>query len=103
VVASLAFADGARAQSAFAKLLAAGADVVGLNCIDLAGLNSALEGVDLPETVSVFPSAGLPGNILSPTDFAKGAVSLIERGVRLIGGCCGTTPAHINALTEALA
>ncbi len=39
---------------------------------------------------------------LSPADFAAAALPWVGRGARLLGGCCGTTPAHIRALREAL-
>ena len=40
---------------------------------------------------------------LSPEAFAHMGLALAQRGVRIIGGCCGTTPAHIAALSKALA
>ena len=103
VVASLACAEGAWVQRAFSELRAAGADVVGVNCIDPKAARTVLEGIEMAEPVSAFPSAGLPQEVLTPSEFAAGALALVERGVRLIGGCCGATPAHIAALTEALA
>lgn len=55
------------------------------------------------------PNAGLPGRIdgryvylSTPAYFADYAVRLAEAGVTLIGGCCGTTPAHIAAMAKAL-
>lgn len=35
---------------------------------------------------------------MTPEDFAAGTVRAAEAGARLVGGCCGTTPAHIRAL-----
>ena len=46
--------------------------------------------------MSIFPSAGEPGFYETPGVFAAQAVRLVEAGARLIGGCCGTTPAHIH-------
>ena len=55
------------------------------------------------------PNAGLPrsenGQTLydvSPTDFAEAVAPLVEKGVRAVGGCCGTTPAYIEALASAI-
>jgi homocysteine S-methyltransferase len=59
--------------------------------------------------VAAFPNPGLPqlvdGQIRFSQDvghFAEYGVKLAEAGARLIGGCCGTTPAHIHALSVAL-
>ena len=97
-VAMLARADSA----AWPRLRDAGADVVGVNCAGTpAEILAALGEVELLETAA-FPSAGLPnadeGYDLPPAAFAEEATRLIERGVRLIGGCCGTGPEHIAAL-----
>jgi homocysteine S-methyltransferase len=110
VIASLAGIEPAKATAAFAELRAAGADVVGLNCTtDSAKTRGALAAVDLSEPVSVFPSAGLPTHRgesfryqTDATTFADEGVALVELGVRVIGGCCGTTPEYIAALAERL-
>jgi methionine synthase I (cobalamin-dependent)/5,10-methylenetetrahydrofolate reductase len=59
--------------------------------------------------VAAFPNPSLPqlvdGHIRfrrHTTHFAEYGVKLAEVGARLVGGCCGTTPAHIEALSEAL-
>ncbi|CAN5899068.1 bifunctional homocysteine S-methyltransferase/methylenetetrahydrofolate reductase [soil metagenome] len=59
--------------------------------------------------VAAFPNPGLPqlidGQVRYNQDvehFASYGVKLAEAGARLIGGCCGTTPAHVRALSEAL-
>jgi methionine synthase I (cobalamin-dependent)/5,10-methylenetetrahydrofolate reductase len=59
--------------------------------------------------VAAFPNPGLPqlvgGSVRYNRDlrhFAAYGVKLAEAGARLIGGCCGTTPAHVHALSEAL-
>jgi homocysteine S-methyltransferase len=64
---------------------------------------------DVAGPVAAFPNPGLPqlvdGHIrFRPhTDhFAQYGVKLAEAGARLVGGCCGTTPAHVKALSEAL-
>ena len=64
---------------------------------------------DAAGPVAAFPNPGLPqlvgGHIrFRPhTDhFAQYGVKLAEAGARLVGGCCGTTPAHVKALSDAL-
>ncbi len=64
-----------------------------------------------PKRISVIPNQGLPTIIngqtaypLSPADFAKQMHRFVtELGVSIVGGCCGTSPAHIKALSEILA
>jgi len=65
------------------------------------------EGTTVP--LIAFPTPGLPqlvkGQICydtSPTYFAKASVRLVEEGARIIGGCCGTTPAHIQEIRKAI-
>ena len=60
--------------------------------------------------LSAQPNAGLPQRVenrffygATPAYFADYARRFAESGVRLIGGCCGTTPAHIAAMRDALA
>jgi methionine synthase I (cobalamin-dependent) len=93
-------------SAVWTRLRDGGADVVGVNCIGTPRETlAALGGADLSESAA-FPSAGLPDpcgrHALSAAHFAEGAHALVERGVRLIGGCCGTTPEHIAALTARL-
>jgi methylmalonyl-CoA mutase cobalamin-binding domain/chain len=88
-------------------------DVVGLNCstgpehmrapVAYLGENAALP-------VSCVPNAGLPLNVdgeavypLEPEPFAESLVEFVHKyNVSMVGGCCGTTPAHIRALVEKL-
>jgi homocysteine S-methyltransferase len=105
--------DGLTAADAFARLLDAGADAVGFNCrTGPAAILRALEKAAVPAgvPVSVFPNAGIPDYmdgeyryVSTPEYFAESAVRFAEMGARLIGGCCGTTPAHIQAISGALA
>ncbi len=92
----------------------AGADVVGLNCgvgpqATLEVLEEVLAAAE-GTPVSAMPNAGLPqfleGRFLylaSPEYFADFAARAVEMGVSLVGGCCGTTPAHTRAMRERLA
>lgn len=87
-----------------------GADVVGVNCrLGPAQILTALETVPLPERafLSAYPNASLPAyrdGILfyekEPSYFKTAAENLRKQGVRLLGGCCGTTPEHIRAMAE---
>jgi len=87
-------------------------DVVGINCgTGPSGVFDALQSV-LPFTrkpVVVMPNAGYPreisGRVLymtSPEYFTEYAKKFIESGVRGVGGCCGTTPAHIRMMSRAV-
>jgi homocysteine S-methyltransferase len=103
-------------------LSALGVDVIGSNCsVGPAGIEdtihemaAALQTVipagDPIPLLSAQPNAGLPTRVenrflyvSTPTYFADYARRFAEAGVRLIGGCCGTTPAHIGAMRTALA
>jgi len=95
-------------------LRSAGADVVGLNCgVGPQPILEMLESVTAAADgtpVSAMPNAGLPqfvdGRFLylaSPAYFADFAARAVGLGARLIGGCCGTTPAHVKAMRERLA
>ena len=92
------------------KLLDAGADVVGANCgsgidrmVELAQLiREATDGYLLVHSNAGFPSI-IKGQIVypeTPEDMARGFQALADVGVNIIGGCCGTTPDHIRALSE---
>jgi 5-methyltetrahydrofolate--homocysteine methyltransferase len=53
------------------------------------------------------PNAGLPKGIppkyeVTPSEMAESAVRLVKSGARIVGGCCGTTPAHIAAIASAV-
>lgn len=93
------------------RLETAGASVVGANCGEgdaMPGIARELrESCDLP--VSVRPNAGLPtlvnGALVypeTPEAMAARVPALLAAGVSLLGGCCGTTPAHVAALREAM-
>ena len=86
-------------------------DAVGLNCVSAPGAMRALVQ-QLGETklpLAVMPNAGYPVVTRTrvqyqgrPEYFARELVGLAAEGVRILGGCCGTTPAHIAALRAAL-
>ena len=86
-------------------------DAVGFNCVSAPGamraLMQQLGGSKLP--LSVMPNAGYPVVTRTqvryqgkPEYFAKELARIAAEGVRILGGCCGTTPAHIAALRAEL-
>ena len=95
------------------ELEALGADAVGVNCS--AGpdqlesvVRNLCKAISLP--VIVKPNAGMPeidenGNAhypMRPADFGVRMRRLLDAGASIVGGCCGTTPAHIASLREVL-
>jgi len=101
---------GASPDAMVALLEGMGADAIGVNCSfgprTLAPVVRAyLEYASVP--VLLKPNAGLPRTAegktffdVWPEEFAADVTDLIQQGVRLAGGCCGTTPEHIAALTR---
>ena len=86
-------------------------DILGLNCAT--GPEQMKEHIrylaeQSPFVVSCIPNAGLPENVggvahyrLQPMELKMQLMHFVEDlGVQVIGGCCGTTPAHIQALAE---
>lgn len=97
----------------FARILSeAGADLVGINCsIGPAGVLDAIERMARATSLklSAQPNAGLPRTVegrslyaCSPDYMASYAPRFIAAGARLLGGCCGTTPEHIQAIKRAV-
>jgi len=94
------------------RLDRAGADVIGLNCS--VGPDVMLDAIEEMNAVtarklSCQPNAGLPREVAgrqmymaSPEYMAKYAKRLIHKGVKFLGGCCGTTPDHIRAMADAV-
>jgi methionine synthase / methylenetetrahydrofolate reductase(NADPH) len=89
-----------------------GADVIGLNCrLGPHHMLKSLEQIELPAHafLSAYPNASLPaytdGKFHFEGDadyFSKSAIAFRNEGVRLLGGCCGTTPEHIRAFAQEL-
>jgi len=88
-------------------------DIIGLNCATgPAEMNDSVRYLALNSTkeVSVLPNAGLPVNEgghavfkLTPEELAKYHRHFVEDyGVRIVGGCCGTTPEHLKAVVDAV-
>jgi methionine synthase / methylenetetrahydrofolate reductase(NADPH) len=103
--------DGTPPEQFAPVLLARGAAVVGLNCS--VGPAPMLESIErlasvVPARLSAQPNAGKPRDIegrniylCSPEYMASYARRFIAHGVRLVGGCCGTTPEHIRQICAA--
>jgi 5-methyltetrahydrofolate--homocysteine methyltransferase len=104
---------GTDANAALVILEGLGIDVIGLNCstgpehmrepIRILGENATLP-------VSCIPNAGLPLNVdgravypLEPEPFAAALIEFVEKhNISVVGGCCGTTPAHLKLLVDGL-
>jgi methionine synthase I (cobalamin-dependent) len=84
------------------RLVEAGADVIGVNCMRPEAARAFVEVVGI-EPLWYKPAATYPGlPSIEPDEFARDVPALLRRGVRLIGGCCGATDAHVAALRMAL-
>jgi methionine synthase I (cobalamin-dependent)/5,10-methylenetetrahydrofolate reductase len=104
--------DGAPPEAFVPALEYLGAQVVGLNCsVGPAAMLETIERMSQVATVklSAQPNAGRPREIegrniylCSPEYMASYAKRFISSGVRLVGGCCGTTPEHIRHIKSAV-
>ena len=120
VIASIAFNTagnegrtvmGNTARQCAEALTQAGADAVGANCgavdpLEMAQI-VAMMGAATSLPIIAQPNAGkgrlVEGDLvfdLSPGDFAAGIEECVRAGARLLGGCCGTSPAHIQAMVD---
>jgi homocysteine S-methyltransferase len=103
---------GATAESFTTQLEEWGVDVIGLNC----GVGPAivLNAIEKMRTLtnrklSAQPNAGLPRDVggrqiymCSPEYMAEYSRRIIQAGAKFVGGCCGTTPAHIKMIADAI-
>jgi methionine synthase / methylenetetrahydrofolate reductase (NADH) len=104
--------DGSDPENFAAKLADWGADVIGVNCsIGPVAMLDAIERVRAVTTLPLAaqPNAGMPRSVegrniylCSPEYMASYARKFVAAGVRLVGGCCGTTPDHIRVMKSAL-
>ncbi|MBV9480803.1 MAG: bifunctional homocysteine S-methyltransferase/methylenetetrahydrofolate reductase [Acidobacteria bacterium] len=104
--------DGSVPEQFAKKLESWGADVIGCNCS--VGPVAMLEAIERVRAVtslplSAQPNAGMPRSVegrniylCSPEYMASYARKFVAAGVRLVGGCCGTTPEHIRVMKSAL-
>ena len=102
---------GTDVRSAALILYSLGGVGVGVNCsMGPSALQSAVSALSLlrpkGKLILAKPNAGLPDEngafSLSPADFAEQAKELFFLGADLIGGCCGTSPEYVRALSSAL-
>ncbi len=104
--------DGTEINDALQQIVAAGANVVGLNCHHGPHhMKHSFSHIALPDKayLSCYPNASLldlDQHTFKYSDnaqyFGNTAQQLIQEGVRLIGGCCGTTPEHIRHIKSAV-
>src|SRR6266404_7735 len=95
---------------AFARVRSIGARITGVNCLNSPKKMAALlQLLPAGSAFSVYPTAGQPrchGGLLqydvAPELFAGSLRDLVAHGACLLGGCCGTTPAHIAILSTAI-
>ena len=96
---------------AFTRLREFGAKIMGANCMnDPRGIVQLLQCVPAEFLLAAYPAAGSPkyreGRFIydvATDTLAQSAREMVGEGARLIGGCCGTTPAHIAAIANAIA
>ncbi|WP_158788513.1 bifunctional homocysteine S-methyltransferase/methylenetetrahydrofolate reductase [Granulicella sp. L46] len=104
--------DGTSPEVAAQRMVAVGADAVGCNCST--GPAAVLSAVERMRAVTMLPivampNAGMPRNVegrniylTSPEYMGSFARKFVRAGANWVGGCCGTTPAHIRAMRSAL-
>jgi len=104
--------DGSDPKTFVPKLVEWGADVIGCNCsVGPVAMLDAMERVRAATSLPLAaqPNAGIPRSVdgrniylCSPEYMASYARKFVAAGVRLVGGCCGTTPEHIRVMKSAL-
>jgi methionine synthase / methylenetetrahydrofolate reductase(NADPH) len=104
--------DGSDPETFAPKLAEWGADVIGCNCsVGPVAMLDAMERVRAATSLPLAaqPNAGIPRSVdgrniylCSPEYMASYARKFVGAGVRLVGGCCGTTPDHIRVMKAAL-
>jgi len=105
-------AFGEAVSHSLGTLALAGADVVGMNCTlgpqETHDVFARLAGA-ISAPLSVMPNAGYPSVVngrnvyLSSPDYLREyAAAFVEAGAAIVGGCCGTTPEHIRAMSRAV-
>ncbi len=104
--------DGSTPETFTPRLEEWGADVIGCNCsVGPVAMLDAMERIRAATSLplSAQPNAGIPRSVegrniylCSPEYMASYARKFVAAGVRLVGGCCGTTPDHIRVMKSAL-
>jgi methionine synthase / methylenetetrahydrofolate reductase(NADPH) len=104
--------DGSTPETFAPRMAEWGADVIGCNCsVGPVAMLDAMERVRAATTLPLAaqPNAGIPRSVegrniylCSPEYMASYARKFVAAGVRMVGGCCGTTPEHIRTMKAAL-
>lgn len=105
---------GVKPEQAVEALLAMDVAAIGANCgatLDMtAGAVAKMHAVAPNAILIAKPNAGMPHMVnweevydATPEDMAEYARKFVAMGVRVVGGCCGSTPAHIQAIAQAMA
>jgi homocysteine S-methyltransferase len=103
-------ADGTDSAEIARRMKEWGADAVGVNCSDgpMTVLSAVQAMIDVGLPVIAAPNAGLPRRVdermvyvTTPEYFGVYARRMYKLGVRVVGGCCGTTPEHIKKVAAA--
>src|SRR5947208_12242210 len=104
-------ASGVSIVEAFSKLRAGGVQITGVNCMN--GPHATvqlLQRIPIDGLLAAYPNAGYPKYIdgrfiyhAAPDYFAQAAREMVAEGARLIGGCCGTNPRTMAAISKAVA
>jgi 5-methyltetrahydrofolate--homocysteine methyltransferase len=107
---------GTQVAEAIHRAVEAGAGIVGANCGAGLGLEDYVElcreivAAAGDAYVIIQPNAGAPQQVngrtlylATPEQMADTASRLLDAGARIVGGCCGTTPAHLAAIAQAIA
>ena len=104
-------ASGVPIVDAFRKLRGLGAQITGINCMN--GPHATvqlLQRIPIDGLLAAYPNAGYPkytdGRFIyhaAPDYFAQAAREMVAEGARLIGGCCGTNPRTVAAISKAIA
>ncbi|MDY3797482.1 MAG: homocysteine S-methyltransferase family protein [Agathobacter sp.] len=99
-------------ETAVVVLQSLGVDVIGINCS-----TGPMEMVEPVKKMAQYatipilakPNAGLPELVdgktvyrMTPEEFAEAGIALVQAGAAIVGGCCGTEPVHIKALSDAV-
>jgi homocysteine S-methyltransferase len=118
IIAQMTFAQDSRTllgytpEEIVARLEEMGVAVIGANCsVGPQGIVDVMERMAAVSRtpLSAMPNAGLPAYVggrfayvSSPGYMAEHAAALVDAGVSIVGGCCGTTPEHIAAIRDAV-
>ena len=103
---------GAQPAAAAEAAVEAGADIIGANCgngiANMIEITKQLRAAAPGTPILIHANAGMPvyedGKTIfkeTPDDMAARVAELVAAGANIIGGCCGTTPAHIAAMAAA--